>query len=156
MQTNIHSIINQTVRFLSFLFLLSLMTGCFLFFETEEEKQARKNRKVSSNIMMLIILSANSNECLERTNIDITEGQTLGPYTTLDQCFKVTISGNTSVQMITPGTTTGNLTVWSSDPIPEKRRVQYKDDPTITISGSGTWYAKLFCVTCSFFSIQIP
>ena len=145
----------KSITFLIFLSFLIVYTGCFLFSETEEEKQARKTRKFSDNLIAYGVLALNKNVCLERTNIDITEGQILSSYAE-DLCFKISISGNTSVTMLTPGTTFGKLTVYSSDAIPLKREILYEDDPTLTITGPGVWYARTRCNTCSSYSVQIP
>ncbi|MBK8399151.1 MAG: hypothetical protein IPL26_28410 [Leptospiraceae bacterium] len=149
MQTNMHQIIKRFIRFLTFFFLLSLMTGCFLFEEDKESKHRAKNKQ-----LFTILISIPFNQCLGQTNMDITEGQTLGPYT-VKQCFKITINANTSVTMLTPSNTTGNLRVWSSDPFPSRRDALYRDDPTFAITGPGIWYAYTNCDTCTSYSISI-
>lgn len=151
MQTNIHQIIKQTKWFLLFFFLLSLITGCFLFEEDKESKRIDRNKQLFYVLGNLLV---NSNSCLERPNIDISSTQTLGPYTER-QCFKITINADSLVIMLTPGTTTGNLRVWSSDPFPSRRDALYIDDPTFTITGPGIWYAYMNCDTCNSYSISI-
>ena len=153
---NLHNFF-RFIRFLTIVILLTLTTGCFLFEESEEEKSIRRTRKFSDNLIAYGLLAQNSNECLERANINITEGQTLGPYTE-DLCFKISISGNTSVNMITfPGTTSGILHVWSSDAIPSKRTILREDDPSLPITGPGIWYANMYCDSiCNSYTISIP
>ena len=94
-------------------------------------------------------------ECLNRSNIIITQGQNIGPYTDR-MCFKITINTDTTVIMVTPGTSTGNATVWSSDALPLKRDIYYEDDPTFTIKGPGTWYADVACSSCTSYTISVP
>lgn len=134
------------------LLLLSL-TNC-LFGPDEEEKQARKSYKLATTMNSYFFLSQNRNVCLERTNIDITEGETLGPFTE-EQCFKITATGKTSIKMITPGTTTGFIDVWSSNILPWRQRNPGYDDPTLPIPSRGIWYANVYCSSCTSYSIQI-
>lgn len=142
---------NKFIRFMTFLILmsmLSLIAGC-------EKDKSSENSKNKMLFNVFLLLTSNSNECLRRANIDIMAGQTLGPYTE-DLCFKISINENTSVNMITsPGTTTGTLHVWSSDTFPYKRTVLYEDDPTLSVTGPGIWYAKANCWKCSSYSISI-
>lgn len=67
----------NTIRFTMFLILLSmlgLIAGC-------EKDTSSKTQKAKALFDVFLLLSQNSNYCLRRTNIDITQGQTLGPYT---------------------------------------------------------------------------
>ena len=140
------------IRFLTFLFLFSLMNGCFLFEEDKESKRIARNKELASVFIPLI---SNANECLNRSNIIITQGQNIGPYTDR-MCFKITINTDTTVIMVTPGTSTGNATVWSSDALHLKRDIYYEDDPTFTIKGPGTWYADVACSSCTSYTISVP
>lgn len=122
---------------------------------SKEYKQARRNYKFATILNSYFFLSQYRNICLERTNIDITSGQILGPFTE-EQCFRITVTGNTFVKMITPGTTTGYVDVWSSDLIPLIQRVPGVDDPILPIPSPGIWYANLYCSSCMSYSISIP
>ncbi|MBK8399154.1 MAG: hypothetical protein IPL26_28425 [Leptospiraceae bacterium] len=158
MQTNIHQIIKQTIRFLTFFFLLSLMTGCDEPTESKKQKQMRNAVDVITVLMEIqnTMSNLNSGFCPTSSNkIEITQGQTLGPYNQA-KCFKVTVTSNTTVTMVTPGTTTGDLDVWLSGTFTFWQHVTNEDDPTLPINGPGEWDVNMLCNSCSSYSITVP
>ncbi|EHQ08689.1 hypothetical protein Lepil_4042 [Leptonema illini DSM 21528] len=114
------------IRRLPLIFTLSI--AAFLPAGCEPEESTTKDEFM---LGLLIQYWVNyNNPCKDgRPYMEVNQGDLVGPFTS-QQCFHLTTTSAVTITMLTTGTSVGSLTLWT----PVRTSIDYRDDPTFTIS----------------------